>query len=183
MLNEATATHASFDGSSGAQTMPNRGRRRSSFTMPTLPPLLNNYLPSNDAPYKNPHVAHVAAQLSKYNESVHSRMRVVSSNQRHHMALFRKQTWLVDPRSSRWVGWWDLNISLALSFTAIMTPIEVGFMRLPADRWHNPLFLLNRIVDLIFVGDMTLQVRRDGVQAPQRHSGSPPSHVPTSQCS
>ena len=68
-----------------------------------------------------------------------------------------ERTCVIDPRTSVWIGWWDLALSLALVFTAICTPIEVGFMRIPSDRWHDPLFLLNRLVDLVFVVDMAIQ--------------------------
>jgi len=67
-------------------------------------------------------------------------------------------TWLIiDPRTSKRLGFWDAVTSIALVFTAIVTPMEVGFLRMPDDRWVDPLFLINRIVDLIFVTDMTLQ--------------------------
>jgi len=70
---------------------------------------------------------------------------------------FQCELLLIDPRDSRWIGWWDLVTSLALIFTAIITPVEVGFMADPEDRWADPLFLTNRVVDMIFMIDMTLQ--------------------------
>jgi len=72
---------------------------------------------------------------------------------------FQCELLLIDPRDSRWIGWWDLVTSLALIFTAIITPVEVGFMADPEDRWADPLFLTNRVVDVIFMIDMTLQFR------------------------
>ena len=47
--------------------------------------------------------------------------------------------------------------SVALIFTAIFTPIEVGFIPTPENRWSDPLFLINRVVDAIFVVDVILQ--------------------------
>jgi len=68
-----------------------------------------------------------------------------------------KQWYIIDPRTNRHLGWWDGVTSIALIFTAIVTPFEVGFMRMPEDRWSDPLFWTNRIVDIIFIFDMILQ--------------------------
>jgi hypothetical protein len=38
-----------------------------------------------------------------------------------------------------------------------MTPVEVGFMDIPADRWADGLFITNRCVDIIFIFDSILQ--------------------------
>ena len=67
--------------------------------------------------------------------------------------------WVIDPRSSSAIGYWDLVASLALVFTAIVTPFEVGFLEpIPStERWGDPLFLSNRFVDLVFISDMLLQ--------------------------
>ena len=63
----------------------------------------------------------------------------------------------IDPRSNPYIGYWDGVLSLALVFTACFTPVEVGFMRVPEDRWTDPLFIVNRLVDCIFIMDMGLQ--------------------------
>ena len=47
---------------------------------------------------------------------------------------YEKPWYIVDPRSSRALGYWDACTSLALLFTAIFTPIEVGFIPMPEDR-------------------------------------------------
>ena len=55
------------------------------------------------------------------------------------------------------VHYWDPYILLLLVFTAIVTPMEVGFM---GDRtWDNVdfLFVVNRFVDVSFIVDMVLQ--------------------------
>ena len=49
---------------------------------------------------------------------------------------------------------WDLVTSLALIFTAIFTPFEVGFLKASAS--HEPLFIVNRVVDVIFILDMII---------------------------
>ena len=64
--------------------------------------------------------------------------------------------WLIDPRVSKRVGYWDALTAMALIFTATITPYEVGFLP-TADSLLNPLFLLNRVVDVIFILDMLIQ--------------------------
>ena len=69
----------------------------------------------------------------------------------------RIKWYIIDPRTNSVVGYWDLLTSLALVFTALVTPIEVGFLTAPtgAARISNGLFWTNRVVDLIFVSDST----------------------------
>ena len=69
--------------------------------------------------------------------------------------------WVVDPHKSLWLSYWDLMTFLALFYTAIVTPVEVAFLKSPAseDRLTNGLFLANRAVDMIFILDMILQFR------------------------
>ena len=68
----------------------------------------------------------------------------VLSKKRTHRSRF-----LIDPRTSKWIGWWDLVLTLALLFTATFTPFEVGFTGIPLNRWQDPLFLINRVVDVV----------------------------------
>lgn len=70
-----------------------------------------------------------------------------------------KPWWVVDPRDNAFVGTWDVTTSVALLFTAVVTPFEVGFSEPTNDssRWTEPLFIINRLVDLIFLVDMLLQ--------------------------
>jgi len=70
-----------------------------------------------------------------------------------------KSMWVIDPRKSKFIGRWDLAAGLALMFTAIVTPYEVGFLQpVPADeRMSDALFLCNRVIDIVFVIDMILQ--------------------------
>ena len=69
--------------------------------------------------------------------------------------------WVLDPRSNSMIAYWDIVTSIALLFTAIVTPFEVGFLEpVSSDaRWNNPLFLANRLIDCIFIADMCLQFR------------------------
>jgi len=71
----------------------------------------------------------------------------------------QKRPWyIIDPRSSSAIGYWDLLTSFALVFTAIVTPFEVAYLNPPTgSRWEDPLFLCNRIIDLVFITDMGIQ--------------------------
>ena len=48
---------------------------------------------------------------------------------------------------------WDAVTAIALVFTALVTPFEVGFLE-PATKWYDPLWLVNRVIDLVFIFDM-----------------------------
>ena len=48
---------------------------------------------------------------------------------------------------------WDVITAVALIFTAFVTPFEVGYLPSPK-RWDEPLFIINRIIDCVFVFDM-----------------------------
>ena len=63
------------------------------------------------------------------------------------------QKWLIDPRSSAFMGYWDVVGLIALIFTAIVTPFEIS--HLSSDL--NALFFVNRVVDAVFVTDLVLQ--------------------------
>jgi hypothetical protein len=70
-----------------------------------------------------------------------------------------RMPWVIDPRTSRGIGYWDFIASLALIFTAFVTPFEVGFLSPvpPDERDSNVLFLVNRAIDIVFLSDMLLQ--------------------------
>jgi len=38
---------------------------------------------------------------------------------------------LIDPRTSKFIGYWDMTTALALLFTALVTPWEVAFAKAP----------------------------------------------------
>ena len=78
------------------------------------------------------------------------------------VTLFRtheaKKKYIIDPRSSTTIAWWDGVAALALFFTALVTPYEVAFLdsaTVPDGPWV--LFVINRFVDLIFLIDLCLQ--------------------------
>ena len=61
-----------------------------------------------------------------------------------------KPWFLIDPRTSTWIGRWDVFTSLALVFVAFVTPLEIAVFEVSLDT----LFLVNRVVDIIFIMDL-----------------------------
>ena len=84
-----------------------------------------------------------------------------SSIQRRHgpIGRFNRAT-TIDPRTNHYIAYWDLVTTLALLFTALVTPVEVAFLvpPKPADRLTNGLYMTNGI-DVIFITDMLLQLK------------------------
>lgn len=66
--------------------------------------------------------------------------------------------WVIDPRTSHWMSYWDLATASALIFTAVVTPFEVGFLP-TAQSMAEALFLINRLVDFLFFFDGVFQFR------------------------
>eukprot|EP00966_Prymnesium_polylepis_P201799 4675806-Prymnesium_polylepis.3 len=63
--------------------------------------------------------------------------------------------WVIDPRSSHFMKYWDSCTIAALIFTALATPFEVAFLPPPKDT-SSSLFWINRVVDSVFLIDMFL---------------------------
>ena len=61
--------------------------------------------------------------------------------------------WVIDPRSSAALKWWDLVSCFALFFTATVTPFEIGFLS-PPTSWQDWLFIVNRVIDTLFFMDI-----------------------------
>ena len=80
-----------------------------------------------------------------------------------------RQWYIIDPLSDG-VKRWDVTTALALIFTAIATPMEVGFLDAPTSPLDT-LFLVNRVVDLVFILDMVLQFF---LMCPAPKHGEPP---------
>ena len=70
--------------------------------------------------------------------------------------LSRRSKRLIDPRTSNMIGAWDLATTFALIFIAVATPWEVSFMP-PSDSPTKPLFIINRLLDAIFLVDLVAQ--------------------------
>ena len=69
-----------------------------------------------------------------------------------------KSPWIIDPRKSWWMGWWDGLLAFALIFTALVTPYEIAFIA--SEETSHPLsslFIANRVLDGLFLSDMLLQ--------------------------
>ena len=69
---------------------------------------------------------------------------------------------MYDPRvitpSNKYLAQWDVATSTALVFTAVVTPVEVAFVRAGDTSFvSSPLALLNRLVDVIFIIDIGVQ--------------------------
>ena len=65
---------------------------------------------------------------------------------------------LIDPRTSKLLNYWDLTTSIALIYTAMVTPAEVALLD-AAKSVLEPLFIINRLLDIIFITDMVVQFR------------------------
>ena len=111
--------------------------------------------------YKDPGVKLVAEQIRRFDR------KLVPTNR-----VPWQRRCVIDPRTSAWIGWWDGIMSLALVFTGIVTPVEVGFMAIPDERWVDPLFIINRFVDLVFLFDLGLQCV---LMIPQPYKGGTPA--------
>lgn len=64
--------------------------------------------------------------------------------------------WYILRPVSSFMSGWDLLTTLALLFTAAITPFEVAFLE-KAESTNDGLFVANRLLDVIFVLDMTFQ--------------------------
>lgn len=66
---------------------------------------------------------------------------------------------MLHPQSNRWLGSWDIVTTLALLYTAVVTPFEASFLpsTFGTGAWTDGWFLVNRLLDVIFLCDMVLQ--------------------------
>ena len=62
----------------------------------------------------------------------------------------------IDPRVSKAMPYWDTITAIAIVFTAFVTPYEVSFLPMAASALE-PLFLINRMLDVVFIADMSVQ--------------------------
>lgn len=69
--------------------------------------------------------------------------------------------WVIDPLKATWTAYWDLLTTLALLYTALVTPVEVAFISSPPPEevFTNSLFIANRTIDVVFIFDMLLCFR------------------------
>ena len=73
-------------------------------------------------------------------------------------ALFRRR-WVMHPEKTKILAYWDAITSLALLYTATLTPFETAFLPsvVGAASWSDVWFIINRVLDVIFLVDMCMQ--------------------------
>jgi potassium voltage-gated channel Eag-related subfamily H protein 7 len=80
-----------------------------------------------------------------------------------HLALYkemskmnagRESSCVINPEGNSLLQKWDVFIFLALIYTSVVTPFEVGFLE---TKLWTTLFYINRTVDVIFIIDIVLQ--------------------------
>ena len=68
-----------------------------------------------------------------------------------------RHRWIVHPRNSRWTQQWDVALFVCISFTAVVTPFEIGIVPMQTvwdlDAGGMVLFGINRVVDIFFLAD------------------------------
>lgn len=67
----------------------------------------------------------------------------------------KKRRFLINPEESRNLRRWDLSTSICLIFVCFVTPAEVAFGK--TDPEVDALFVINRLIDLVFLADLVLQ--------------------------
>ena len=64
-------------------------------------------------------------QLSEQHMAMRERIAMLSRQ--------KKNPFLVDPRTSKRLSYWDAFVGLLLVYTALLTPYEVAFLPVPSD--------------------------------------------------
>lgn len=74
-------------------------------------------------------------------------------------ALNKSRRYVLHPEKNRFLGWWDGLTTLALIYTAALTPFETSFIPpvIGPAAWKDGWFIANRSLDVIFGCDMILQ--------------------------
>jgi hypothetical protein len=91
------------------------------------------------------------ARLSSAREQQRSIRDMVEMREKERKRMARM---LIDPRTSAFVGRWDVVTALALLFTATFTPFEISF--LGTAELMSFRFFVNRVIDAIFTFDLCL---------------------------
>eukprot|EP00449_Zooxanthella_nutricula_P060147 CAMPEP_0198558240 /NCGR_PEP_ID=MMETSP1462-20131121/90150_1 /TAXON_ID=1333877 /ORGANISM="Brandtodinium nutriculum, Strain RCC3387" /LENGTH=692 /DNA_ID=CAMNT_0044289057 /DNA_START=21 /DNA_END=2099 /DNA_ORIENTATION=+ len=167
--------------SSGVQGVPSTSSSRSQFTSGAL--MQERFGPAaSDAPRRASSVERHASLSSDHGMLGATGMRMASFEEsptedmvglfplmarfgsryvafRHSGTAFRRswrarraQDFLINPERSAFLEQWDIATLLALSFVAIVAPIQVAMFDAQVD-W---LFIVNCMVDLLFLGDLVL---------------------------
>jgi len=82
--------------------------------------------------------------------------------------LRQKDKLVLDPRNSHFLSRWDACTTLALLYTALVTPFEIAFI----DSFAIVLFVVNRFVDGTFFCDIFVSLHHDDAATWIRTRGS-----------
>ena len=95
------------------------------------------------------HGSNLAAQLREHTKSIDKALKYQE----------RSRRYVLHPEKNNLMGWWDLLTSLALVYTATLTPFETSFLQpvVGPESWRDGWFIANRVLDVIFLFDMVLQ--------------------------
>ena len=107
--------------------------------------------------------ASVYASLSKSTDIEETDHKIPPPEERRKSKSFQDSSRVRLPRNTRCIispksqfqSYWDICMMVLLLFVATVTPYEVGFLEI-TDMLH-PLWIINRVVDLIFLQDLFLQ--------------------------
>lgn len=97
---------------------------------------------------------HSSEEAARIREQV-----VVFAQATEEMSMKHRRCCLLHPEKNSLLAKWDFVSSIALIYTAILTPFETGFIQpvLGPEAWVDPWFLTNRVLDVVFFVDMVLQ--------------------------
>ena len=109
---------------------------------------------------RSPTVQDVLSMVAERERSSTSIRRERAKSKKRMMAKLKmhKRTCIVDPRMSKYLAYWDTVTMLAIVFTALVTPYEIAFLPM-ATSATEPLFIINRFLDVIFIVDMLITFR------------------------
>ena len=109
---------------------------------------------------RSPTVQDVLSMVAERERSSTSIRRERAKSKKRMMAKLKmhKRTCIVDPRMSKYLAYWDTVTMLAIVFTALVTPYEIAFLPM-ATSATEPLFIINRFMDVIFIVDMLITFR------------------------
>ena len=85
----------------------------------------------------------------------HAKEAISAQSERYREQIRRQRRCTLEPHS-KYVSRWDVVTTSALLFTAMYTPFEVGVLNADLSA-SSPTFWANRLVDVIFIADISLQ--------------------------
>jgi len=143
---------------------PNTKRKQSVFRLVRKVSILSNGTVGNAV---SPEAATAEANEAAFVERQRLAQLKLAADKAKYALRFQPQGYVIDPRTVRWMQWWDIVMMIALLFTALVTPLEVAFLE---GGTVDGLFIINRVVDAAFIVDMVLNFRI-AYQEPQSAGG------------